>query len=61
MAQTPRAPVAVPAWARADRIEPGVHIQTDLDDRPGKFYLLNDDLEWGRPFVMNDCIFHKCG
>ena len=26
-------------------IEPDVHIQTDLDDRPGKFYLVDGDLE----------------
>jgi hypothetical protein len=50
MAQTPVAPAAGPAWAggivlRYRDIEPDVHIQTDLDDRPGKFYLINGDLE----------------
>ena len=44
------APVVELAWAGADRIalrdiEPHVHIQTDLDDRPGKFYLVDGDLE----------------
>ena len=44
------APAAGPAWAGADRIalrrrKPRVHIQTDLDDRAGKFYLVDGDLE----------------
>ena len=50
MAQTPMAPVACRLGQelivlRYRDIEPDVHIQTDLDDRPGKFYLVNGDLE----------------
>ena len=44
------APDDAPAWAkvivlRHRHVDPGVHIQTDLDHRPAKFYLVNGNLE----------------
>src|SRR5207244_518764 len=36
-------------------------VQPELDERTGKFYFTNGALEWGRPFVMNDCILHSAG
>ena len=38
-----------------------VNVHAELDRRRLRLILMTGGRECGRPFVMNDCIFHKCG
>ena len=44
---------------RRDHVERAVIVQPELDNRVGDLYVLTGGCECGRPFVMNDCFFHK--